>query len=274
MSEPSISVVIPAYNAESTIERSLQSVANQSLKATEVIVIDDASTDDTIAIVREFSTTSEMIIRILHSEQNAGPGSARNRGWDNSTGEFIAFLDADDVWHPQKLEIQVREMRRNRSFVMSCHERIVSASHMFPGIDETKVLTRELNLNDFIIKNRCSTPTVMVQKSINERYKSNKRHAEDYLLWMEIIANHGNALFISSPLTSCTNSIYGGSGLSGSFKAMQKGEFDAFQTLRRTGQISLFKFSAAVFWSSIKFLIRIADHYIFRGLRQTVSESR
>ena len=143
MSEPSISVVIPAYNARSTIERSLQSVANQSLKATEVIVIDDASTDDTIAKVREFSTTSEMIIRILQSEQNAGPGSARNRGWDNSTGEFIAFLDADDVWHPQKLEIQVREMRRNRSFVMSCHERIVSASHMFPGIDETKVLTRE-----------------------------------------------------------------------------------------------------------------------------------
>jgi glycosyltransferase involved in cell wall biosynthesis len=274
MNQTSVSVVIPAFNAQSTIKRALESVANQSLMATEVIVIDDASTDDTIAIVREFSTTSEMVIRIMHSEQNAGPGSARNRGWDNSTGEFIAFLDADDVWHPQKLEIQVREMRRNGSFVMSCHERIVSTSHIFPSIDETKVLTRELSLNDFIIKNRCSTPTVMVRRSINERYQNDKRHAEDYLLWMEIIANHGNALFIHSPLTSCTNPIYGGSGLSGSFKAMQKGEFDAFQTLRRTGQISPFKFSAAVFWSSTKFLIRIADHYVFRGLRQTVSESK
>jgi hypothetical protein len=114
----------------------------------------------------------------------------------------------------------------------------------------------------------------MVRKAINERYQNDKRHAEDYLLWMEIIANHGNALFINSPLTSCTNPIYGGSGLSGSFKAMQKGEFDAFQILRRTGQISPLKFSAAVFWSSTKFLIRIADHYVFRGLRQTVSESK
>ena len=274
MSHPTVSVVIPTYNARSTIERALQSVANQSLNATEVIVIDDASTDDTITIVSEFSATSKIAIRILRSDQNAGPGSARNRGWDSSTGEFIAFLDADDVWHPQKLEIQVREMQKNGSFVMSCHERIVSTSHIFPSFDETKVSTRELSLNDFIIKNRCSTPTVMVRKSINERYQNDKRHAEDYLLWMEIIANHGNALFIHSPLTSCTNPIYGGSGLSGSFKAMQKGEFDAFQILRRTGQISPLKFSAAVSWSSTKFLIRIVDHYVFRGLRQTVSESK
>ena len=274
MSHPTVSVVIPTYNARSTIERALQSVANQSLNATEVIVIDDASTDDTINIVSEFSATSKIAIRILRSDQNAGPGSARNRGWDSSTGEFIAFLDADDVWHPQKLEIQVREMQKNGSFVMSCHERIVSTSHIFPSFDETKVSTRELSLNDFIIKNRCSTPTVMVRKSINERYQNDKRHAEDYLLWMEIIANHGNALFIRSPLTSCTNPIYGGSGLSGSFTAMQLGELDAFRTLRQRNQLSLGKFLMATMWSSLKFVIRIADHYVFRGLRQTVSESK
>ena len=274
MSQPSVSVVIPAYNARSTIKRALQSVANQSLNATEVIVIDDASTDDTITIVSEFSATSKVAIRILRSDQNAGPGSARNRGWDSSTGEFIAFLDADDVWHPQKLEIQVREMQKNGSFVMSCHERIVSTSHIFPSFDETKVSTRELSLNDFIIKNRCSTPTVMVRKSINERYQNEKRHAEDYLLWMEISAKHGNVLFIQLPLTSCTNPIYGGAGLSGGFTAMQKGELDAFRTLRQRGQLSLGKFLMATVWSSLKFVIRIADHYVFRGLRQTVSESK
>ena len=274
MSHPTVSVVIPTYNARSTIERALQSVANQSLNATEVIVIDDASTDDTINIVSEFSATSKIAIRILRSDQNAGPGSARNRGWDSSTGEFIAFLDADDVWHPQKLEIQVREMQKNGSFVMSCHERIVSTSHIFPSFDETKVSTRELSLNDFIIKNRCSTPTVMVRKSINERYQNEKRHAEDYLLWMEISAKHGNVLFIQLPLTSCTNPIYGGAGLSGGFTAMQKGELDAFRTLRQRGQLSLGKFLMATVWSSLKFVIRIADHYVFRGLRQTVSESK
>ena len=274
MSQPSVSVVIPAYNAQSTIARALQSVADQTFQATEVIVIDDASTDNTIEKVVEYSKNSKITIQLLHSDRNSGPGSARNRGWDNSKGEFIAFLDADDVWHPRKLEIQVREMQTNSSFVMSCHERIVSRSHKFPSFDQSNVLTHELGLNDFIIKNRCSTPTVMVKKTVNERYKNEKRNAEDYLLWMEIIAKHGNVLFIHSPLTSCTNPIYGGAGLSGSFKAMQKGELDAFRTLRQRGQISLGKFLMAILWSSIKFVIRITDHYIFRGLRQTVSESK
>jgi glycosyltransferase involved in cell wall biosynthesis len=274
MNQPSVSVVIPAFNAQSTIARALQSVEDQTFQVTEVIVIDDASTDNTIETVVKYSTTSNVAIQLLLSDRNAGPGSARNRGWDSSNSDYIAFLDADDVWHPRKIEIQVCEMERNSSFSMSCHERIVSVSHSFPKIDDSIALTRELSLNDFIVKNRCSTPTVMVRRTLNERYKNEKRHAEDYLLWMEIIAKHGNALFIQLPLTSCTNPIYGGAGLSGSFTAMQKGELDAFQTLRQRGQLSLGKFLMATMWSSLKFVIRIADHYVFRGLRQTVSESK
>ena len=274
MSQSSVSVVIPAYNAQLTIVRALQSVADQTFQVTEIIVVDDASTDNTIETVSEYSKNSSIAIRLLPSNRNAGPGSARNRGWDSSNSDYIAFLDADDVWHPRKIEIQVREMEKNNSFSMSCHERIVSVSHIFPKIDDSIALMRELSLNDFIIKNRCSTPTVMVRGTVNERYKNEKRYAEDYLLWMEIIAKHGNALFIQLPLTSCTNPIYGGAGLSGSFTAMQKGELDAFRTLRQRGHLSLGKFLMANMWSSIKFVIRIADHYIFRGLRQTVSESK
>jgi len=274
MSQPTVSVVIPAYNAQSTIVRALQSVADQTFQATDVIVVDDASSDNTIETIVEYSKNSNLAIRLMRSGRNAGPGSARNRGWDNSSSDYIAFLDADDVWHPKKLEIQVREMERNNSFAMSCHERIVSVSHSFPKTKDEITLTRELSLNDFIVKNRCSTPTVMVRRTVNERYKNEKRYAEDYLLWMEIIAQHGNALFIQSPLTSCTNPIYGGAGLSGSFTSMQRGELEAFQILRQRGQISFGKYLIAISWSSIKFVIRIADHYIFRGLRQTVSESR
>lgn len=274
MSQPSVSVVIPAYNAQLTIVRALQSVANQTFQVTEVIVIDDASTDNTVETVSEYSKNSSIAIRLMPSDRNVGPGSARNRGWDSSKSDYIAFLDADDVWHPRKIEIQVREMEQSSSFSMSCHERIVSVSHSFPKIDSSIALMRELSLNDFIIKNRCSTPTVMVRRTVNERYKNEKRYAEDYLLWMEIIAKHGNALYIQLPLTSCTNPIYGGAGLSGSFTAMQKGELDAFRTLRQRGHLSLGKFLMATMWSSTKFVVRIADHYIFRGLRQTVSESK
>jgi glycosyltransferase involved in cell wall biosynthesis len=199
---------------------------------------------------------------LLLSDRNAGPGSARNRGWDTSNCDYIAFLDADDVWHPRKLEIQVREMERNSSFSMSCHERIVSVSHSFPKIDDSIVLTRELSLNDFIVKNRCSTPTVMVRSTLNERYKNEKRHAEDYLLWMTIIAKHGSALHIHAPLAHCTNPGYGGSGQSGRLWKMERSELSGFVSLWRSRALSLPTLVAVSCWSIAKYLLRLFDTFL------------
>ncbi len=112
MSQPTVSVVIPAYNAQLTIVRALQSVANQTFQVTEVIVIDDASTDNTIGTVSEYSKNSTIAIQLLPSDRNVGPGSARNRGWDSSNSDYIAFLDADDVWHPKKLKFKCVKWRK------------------------------------------------------------------------------------------------------------------------------------------------------------------
>src|SRR5689334_21674594 len=103
-SEPLVSVVIPAYNAGSTIKATIISVLNQTLSDIEVLVIDDGSTDNTADIVAAFSDTDKRI-SIIRSV-NQGVARARNLGIEKSRGQYIAFVDADDIWHQTKLEKQ------------------------------------------------------------------------------------------------------------------------------------------------------------------------
>jgi hypothetical protein len=95
-----ISVVIPVFNAERTIERTLMSIVGQTSRPTEIIVVDDGSTDDTAAVVRGFNAARIRLIR----QENAGVSAARNRGWGEACCEIVAFCDADDVWTPTFLE--------------------------------------------------------------------------------------------------------------------------------------------------------------------------
>lgn len=98
----SISCIIPCYNAERFLAEALDSVFAQSLPVSEVIVVDDGSTDRSADVAARHAGRVRYI-----SQSNAGPAAARNRGVELTAGEFIAFLDADDVWHPQKLERQM-----------------------------------------------------------------------------------------------------------------------------------------------------------------------
>ena len=105
MDWPLVSVIIPAYNRAHTVGRSVDSVLYQTYRPLEVIVVDDGSTDGTAAALDVFGNRI-----IVISQPNGGPSSARNHGVANSKGEFIAFLDSDDTWSPEKLERQVRLM--------------------------------------------------------------------------------------------------------------------------------------------------------------------
>lgn len=101
---PRISVVIPAYNAGAYLRTTLESVFAQSMQPEEIIVVNDGSTDDTVAIARSFGAT-------VVSLKNGGPSAARNAGTWVAGGEYIAYLDADDIWAPQKLALQVAALR-------------------------------------------------------------------------------------------------------------------------------------------------------------------
>jgi len=101
-----VSIITPAYNAEHFISATIQSVISQTFTNWEMIIVDDGSSDNTCAIINNFVAIDNRINLLKHS-QNLGTGVARNKGIKKATGNYIAFLDADDVWEPHKLEAQL-----------------------------------------------------------------------------------------------------------------------------------------------------------------------
>ena len=106
---PLISVVIPTYNSEKTIEETIHSVLNQTVSDLELIVVNDGSTDSTLEIISKFTDPRLKVFSYPHS----GANSARNRGLEQASGEYISFIDADDLWTPDKLELQLKVLQEN-----------------------------------------------------------------------------------------------------------------------------------------------------------------
>lgn len=113
MKRPTISVIIPVYNAECYLGEAIESVLVQSMSPTEILVIDDGSSDDSLAIAQRYGSFVH-----CYSQAHAGPGAARNLGVSVAQGEFLAFLDADDLWLPNKLACQVAYLYEHTALAM------------------------------------------------------------------------------------------------------------------------------------------------------------
>src|ERR1700680_2846049 len=109
-----VSVVIPMYNARSWIEETLESVVRQTfpLSDIELVVVDDASQDDSVRLAESFIATHNLHGQVVRSERNGGVSAARNRGWQIARGEWVQFLDADDLLAPKKLQVQIEHAAR------------------------------------------------------------------------------------------------------------------------------------------------------------------
>ncbi len=114
--QPLVSVIIPAYNRAKTVREAVQSVLSQSYETLEVILVDDGSTDDTKAVIESMKDPRLQYVY----QTNAGACAARNRGAALAKGEYIAFHDSDDHWHPDKLEKQMRILREKQADVVVC----------------------------------------------------------------------------------------------------------------------------------------------------------
>lgn len=138
MSLPTISVIMPAYNAERYIGQALNSVYAQDYEQTrlDVIVVDDGSTDGTVDIIGRY----EERLRCIR-QPNRGPAAARNTALAAARGDFVAFLDADDLWHPRKLSLQMSAFKAIPDLELSiCHVRNVWTGH--PNEAESQILRR------------------------------------------------------------------------------------------------------------------------------------
>jgi teichuronic acid biosynthesis glycosyltransferase TuaG len=107
-----VSIVVPVYNASNYIEKTIEMVCRQTYKDWELILVDDASRDESAQVIENYIKNQGKRIRLIRKKVNQGAAEARNTGIDASSGRFIAFLDADDVWDPEKLEKQVAYMER------------------------------------------------------------------------------------------------------------------------------------------------------------------
>ncbi|WP_242145109.1 MULTISPECIES: glycosyltransferase family A protein [unclassified Bacillus cereus group] len=114
-----VSVVIPLYNAEKYIEETMQSILNQTYQNIEIVVVDDGSKDQSPIIVKELQRKHPEKVRYVHQE-NQGVSVARNTGIEHANGEYVAFLDSDDLWHPSKIEKQVQSMHINNMNACYC----------------------------------------------------------------------------------------------------------------------------------------------------------
>ena len=127
---PLVSVILPVFNAELFLKEALLSIIGQRYDPLEILVVDDGSTDDSTVIARKFPRIK------LFSQPNAGPGAARNRGVRESSGEYLAFLDADDLWLPEKLNTQVSYLKSHpkTSLVLG----YVEQRRWLPGVERTQ----------------------------------------------------------------------------------------------------------------------------------------
>jgi glycosyltransferase involved in cell wall biosynthesis len=253
-----VSVVIPAYNSAATLERAVRSVALQTLRPLEVIIVDDASTDETVAVAGQLSKEySSVPVSIIRHEKNMGPASARNTGWGVASGRYIAFLDADDIWHPEKIRLQYEWMMEHPEYALSGHTCIeMKDGDEFPQLQEVPRVLFPTRWQ-FLLSNQFSTPSVMLKRELACRFQDGKRYAEDYLLWLQIILDGEGVACIKQTLAAYLKPAFGGGGLSGKLWAMEKGELETYRRLFHEGRLNIVIWSLLSVYSLVKFLKRV-----------------
>lgn len=193
MSEPLVSVIMPAYNAGKFIDESIRSVIAQSFAGWELIVVDDGSVDNTKQIVEQFCNTDSRIKYFY--QPNGKQGKARNKGIVQSRGKYIAFLDADDVWLPQKLEVQLKEIEeKNVDLVFAdifAFENSISEPIQYKNSGKG-FFKGEEGLHQLLERNKIPCSTVLVKKDAIQNAGSFTEniaipYAEDYHLWIKML---------------------------------------------------------------------------------------
>ena len=178
-----VSIVMPSYNTDGYIKESIESVLYQSYPYWELIIVDDCSTDNTDEIIKPYLTDDR--IRYLKNEKNSGAAVSRNYALREAKGKWIAFLDSDDLWHPQKLEKQIEFMISN-GYKFTCTDyRIQLNGEWLPY-----VYTSPNKITEFKMKNYCyfSTITVMYDREyVGLVQIENVRKNNDYAMWLKII---------------------------------------------------------------------------------------
>lgn len=254
MEDIRISVVMPCYNAETTIEKSIKSILNQSYLPLEIIIVDDGSKDNCKSIIQDMQKISVVPIKYFF-QVNSGPSVARNLGVSFSEGDWIAFLDSDDAWIPNKIEMQIELLRQYPNGRLFGTYRGSESSCTLKGH------TFQVAFTKLCFRCLFTTSAVLVRKdSFNEfKFNESQRYSEDYRLWLDICFKYIGYVSDSRTTYSLLNKkAFGESGLSSNLWNMEKGELSNFKYLFSSNKISFLSYSIIVTYSLIKYSRRVS----------------
>lgn len=200
--KPMVSIITPTYNAESFIIDTIESVLSQSYSDWEMIVIDDHSTDHTVEVVKKMIKQDQRI-RLIERTKNEGPARTRNAGLREAIGRYIAFLDSDDQWLPEKLATQVAFMEStDASFSYTSYNRVQIYAD---GRKEIKpvIVPEMVTYKQLLKKNVIGCLTVMIdQKQTGQIQMVDMRSRQDYALWLELTRRGFKAVGIPETLAN------------------------------------------------------------------------
>lgn len=246
-----ISVIMPHYNNALDVKRAYDSILNQSLLPAEIIIIDDCSFDKSILLEMEVNHSNlDVDLKVIYLKKNGGPSIARNVGVNCAKGKYIAFLDSDDVWSPNKLKIQYSIMlEKGLDFTF----------HLYSAYSKKELINSELKtktLFSLAKKQIICTPTVMVKKDKLKDFNKNMKYCEDFLCWV-MSNNDSKFYYINCVLSNGFKNQYGDSGLSSNMYEMHLGVLNAYKILYKENYINFNEFYLFTIIEYVKYPLRI-----------------
>lgn len=197
--EALVSIVMPAYNCEDFIGITLDSVINQTYQNWEVIVVDDCSTDNTAKLVQEY-VKKDNRIKYHKLDKNSGAAVARNKAVDLANGKYMAFLDSDDVWFPEKLTKQIGYMEENAyTFTCTSYTKIDEEGEY---LGRTIGVRKQSDYNDILKKNPGNSTVIYNAEEIGKVKIPNIRKRNDYVMWLSVVKKAGMLYGMGEPLAS------------------------------------------------------------------------
>ena len=211
---PLVSIIMPAYNAERFIQQAIESVAAQTYPNWELLIVNDCSKDQTKAIVESLMPEYPQI-RFFDQPSNQGVAAARNRAIIEAYGEYIAYLDSDDAWRPNKLERQLQSMQeQNASVCYTAYQRIDADNK---PLNQVSVPTK-IHYDDLLKSNFIGNLTgIYNAKHLDKCFLKPMKH-EDYVAWLSLVKKAGHAIGINEILADYR--VYGESTSANKFKTI------------------------------------------------------
>jgi len=264
ISNATVSVVVPCFRCAKTIERAVASVAAQTVLPAEVILVDDASGDGTRTLLQQLCAQyNSGWIKLVLLDQNVGAGSARNAGWAVASQPLIAFLDADDAWHFQKIEIQYGYMAANPNVALCGHGFRLLKQDVLPYWEVNKSVALRITKWRMILSNQFVTPSVMIRRDVAYRFLDRQRHMEDHMLWLSLVCAGELVIKLPVALAAIYKDPFGMTGLSSMVWLMERSELGNYKRLYQRRCINEFQFVCLTGYSMLKYFRRLLIYSVY-----------